>query len=114
MAWHGTISAMGTHLVVGHSKLPQGSTAVSVSPTLALSLLVDGRHGVILAAECTLVTELARSTVERLLVGQSLADDLDGTVQVLSNAYHGLALPAVIAALRDAHTQWARIANIPN
>lgn len=110
----GTVGAMGTQLVVGHSKLPQGSTAVSVSPTLALTLLVDGRHGVILAAECTLVTELARSTVRSLLVGQCLTDGLDAAVQELTSSYHGMALSAVVAALRDAHTQWTRIANMPD
>jgi hypothetical protein len=101
-------------LVVGHSKLPQGSTAVSLSPTLALTLSVDARHGVILAADCTLVTELARRTVAALLVGGCLADGVEEATRALNESYHGAALPALVAALRDAHNQWKRIADTHN
>jgi hypothetical protein len=77
-------------------------------------LSVDARHGVILAVDCTLVTELARKTVASLLVGECLEDGLEGATRALNKYYHGAALPALVAALRDAHNQWKRIADSQN
>lgn len=62
----------------------------------------------IVAVDCTLVTELARTTVATLLVGECLEDGLEDAVRALNKHYHGAALSALVAALRDAHTQWKR------
>lgn len=95
-------------IFIGHSKLPQGSAAHDISETLALSCVVDPRYGVIVEVSCTLVTSSAIHIVEDTLIGQNLIDGVDGAIQEFRERYHGTALPAIEAALKDIQAQWRR------
>ncbi|MDA8346774.1 MAG: DUF3870 domain-containing protein [Thermaerobacter sp.] len=95
-------------LFIGHAKLPLGSAARNVSEILALSCVADPQYGVILDVSDTLVTDSAHSIIKDILIGQSLLDGLDSAIVELHERYHGAALPAVEAALKDTQAQWQR------
>lgn len=95
-------------LFIGHAKLPVGSAAHQVSEILALSCIADPQYGVILDVSDTLVTDSAQKVIKDILIGQSLLGGLDGAIAELHERYHGAALPAVEAALKDAQAQWQR------
>lgn len=95
-------------LFIGHSKLPQGAAVRDVSETFALSCVVDPRYGVIMDASSTLVTRSAARVLEDILIGHNLLDGMDAALAELRERYHGSALAAIDAALRDVAAQWRR------
>lgn len=96
--------------IAGHAKLPQGMAAQSVFQSLTITAEIDARYGVILEASCTLATGQGRDFVGRLLRGFSLQDGIDGPIKALKVHYHGKAVNALIAAVKDLHAQYEQMA----
>lgn len=97
---------MNTYFIAGHAKLPQGMAAKSIFDTLTITAEIDRKYGVIIEASCTLATEHGREFIGRILRGVSLRDGIDGPIQILQNYYKGKAANALVAALKDLHTQY--------
>ena len=95
-----------TVFFVGHAKLPQGMPASSVYNTLAISLEVDCRFGVVVNAACTLATEHGKSFISSLLIGHCLADGIDDMAENIRTYYKGAGQNALIAALKDLHKNY--------
>lgn len=95
--------------IVGHSKPPKGLSTTDVYSTMSLALCVERRHGVILDADCSLVTETGRKFVRQLLVGESLVDCAEEVIRLVGERYHGGAAAALQAAWKDAVHQFAQI-----
>ena len=104
-----------TVFIVGHAKPPKGMTAADMYSTLSLALIVEVRHGVILEASCSLITEAGRNYVSRLLVGESLLDEPEAVEASIRAGYLGTAQAAVQAAWKDVVYQFkqyhARVAH---
>lgn len=97
--------------VVGHSKPPKGMSATDVYSTLSLALIVERRHGVILEASCSLITEAGRHFISQQLVGESLLDYPDKVEQRIADGYLGAAQAAIQAAWKDAVYQFQQAQN---
>ncbi len=95
-------------LFIGHAKLPMGSAARDISEILAFSCIVDPKYGVILDVSDTLLTDSAKLLLRDVLIGQNLLEGLDVAVEELRMRYHGAALPAVEACIKDIQGQWRR------
>ncbi len=95
-------------LFIGHAKLPMGSAARDISEILALSCIVEPKYGVILDVSDTLLTDSAKALLQDILVGQNLLEGLNAALDELRFRYHGAALPAIEAALKDVQAQWRR------
>lgn len=87
-------------LFSGYAKLPTNITAEAVYNIMAVAVLVDQRSGIILEAEATMVTGLARRFIAELLVGYNLNDGPEGLMELLETYYHGSAKKALETALR--------------
>ena len=61
-------------LLSGYAKLPTNITAEMVYEVLAVAVLFDRRSGIILEAEASMVTNIARKFIAGLLVGYNLND----------------------------------------
>ena len=59
-------------LISAYARLPANTTAEEVYKVLALAVLVDLDTGIITEADCSMVTELARRHVARLMTGYDL------------------------------------------
>jgi hypothetical protein len=103
-----TIST-NTMILVGHAALPQGTAAKGSYDHLALVVEIDKKYGVIVNAECSLVTALADSTVKKLLVGRSLQDGVEVIIEEILSSYYGGARNALIAALKDLNREYRKI-----
>jgi len=95
-----------TLFVTGYAKLPAGITAAELFKVVGLGLEVDAEHGGVLAAECTLATEVGRRFVARLLVGKSIDTDLAAMVRSIEGQYLGSAQKAIVTALRICHDKY--------
>ncbi len=93
-------------LFSGYAKLPTGITASEISSVVGVMAVIDVEKGIIIEADCTLATELARRHVAEAIGGYSLQDGIEPLVQVIERIYQGNAKRAIITALRIIHDKY--------
>lgn len=99
--WKGENNISKTVFLAGHGALPQGMAAKGLYEHLAVVVEIDRQHGVIVDAQCTLVTDLANNIVRRVLIGHCLNDGIDGIINEIIDVYNGAARNAIIACFKD-------------
>ena len=95
----------------GYARLPQQTAAAQVYQMFTMVTLVDKTTDTVLDASVTLVTPVARSFVETLLVGSNLITDQERILQELRVNYGGGAQKAVKQAYRDLCERYAEMKN---
>ncbi|MCH4890713.1 DUF3870 domain-containing protein [Acidaminobacter sp. JC074] len=98
----------GKVFVTGYAKLPQGITASEMYHVICLGLLVDKKTGIVLDAECSLVTSLAKRVFHDLVVNKDLKK-INDIEKEFSEVYYGSAKKALISALRTCHEKYIQI-----
>ena len=81
-AWENRLT-MSTSIFVGHAKPPSNTVSGQMYTILSVVCEVDMETGVIVAAEFTVATELAKHYLNRLLAGRNLTTDEDAIVAEL-------------------------------
>jgi len=92
---------MSTSIFVGHAKPPANTVSGQMYTILSVVCEVDMETGVIVAAEFTVATELAKQYLNRLLTGRNLATDEDAVVSELEHCYFSGTQKALIQCFRD-------------
>ncbi|HZK49082.1 MAG TPA: DUF3870 domain-containing protein [Thermoleophilia bacterium] len=106
----GSPAAAGDRCIAcGYAKLPRQTAAAQVYQMVTIVTLVDKPTNVVLEASVTLITPLARSFVETLLVGSNLEADQERILQELRVNYGGGAQKAVKQAYRDLCERYAEM-----
>ncbi len=95
-----------TILLSSYAKLPSSTTAEAVYDILVLAVLFDNRNGIIVEAETSMVTELAKTFVTNLIVGYNLNDGPEGLIELFDAYYHGHAKKALETAIRGVFTKY--------
>ena len=98
--WHNR-ATMSTSIFVGHAKPPANTVSGQMYTILSVVCEVDMDTGVIVAAEFTVATELAKEYLNRLLAGRDLSTDEDAIVEELEKCYFSGTQKALIQAFRD-------------
>ena len=93
-------------LLSGYAKLPTNTTAENVYQLLAVAVLFDKRSGIILEAEASMVTSIARRFIAQLLEGYNLNDGPDALMETFENYYHGNAKKALETAMRTVFAKY--------
>lgn len=88
-----------SYLFTGYARLPQSISPEAGQRRVGIILEVDGR-GRVLACDSTLVTELARGFLARLLHGLSVIDDRETMEARIRRRYRAQCQGALIFALR--------------
>lgn len=101
-------------LFSGYAKLPTGITASEIYKIIGVMVLVDMETGIIIEADCTLATELARKHVSGALVEYNLNDGPDALVKVIDQIYQGTAKKAIITAIRIIYDKYKNYKDIVN
>jgi hypothetical protein len=92
---------MSTSIFVGHAKPPANTVSGQMYTILSVVCEVDMDSGVIVAAEFTVATELAKQYLNRLLAGRNLNTDEDAIVEELEKCYFSGTQKALIQCFRD-------------
>ncbi|MDU2065971.1 MAG: DUF3870 domain-containing protein [Sporomusaceae bacterium] len=87
-------------LFSGYAKLPTGITASEMYKVVGIIVTINVDTGVIVEADCTLATALARKHVAQILVGSSLKNGPDKILRTIDQTYQGSAKKALITAVR--------------
>ena len=93
--------AMSTSIFVGHAKPPSNTVSGQMYTILSVVCEVDMESGVIVAAEFTVATDLAKDYLNRLLSGRDLNTDEDAIVAELEKCYFSGTQKALIQCFRD-------------
>jgi hypothetical protein len=92
---------MSTSIFVGHAKPPANTVSGQMYTILSVVCEVDMATGVILAAEFTVATQLAKDYLNRLMAGRDLRSEEDAIVADLEQCYFSGTQKAIIQAFRD-------------
>lgn len=88
-----------TYLFSGYARLPQNVSHQAVYKRVGVVVEVD-RQGLVVGCSSTLVTELARDFLDRLLRGCSAIDDRDLMEELVRRHYRAHSQGALVFALR--------------
>lgn len=94
-------------LFSGYAKLPVGITAAEMYKVIGVIVVVDMKSGLIVKADCTLATELARQYIAQCLIGYNLSNGHEE----LQNQYQGSAKKAVATAMRIIYDKYRSFKN---
>lgn len=98
-----------TVFIAGYARLPQGMAATHIFDSMTITAEIELKYGVILAADCTLITDLGKNFIHKLMRGYSLNDGVETLIQRVQSSYKGKATSAIIAALKDLDYQYQSI-----
>jgi len=96
-------------LLSGRAKLPQDTAIRADYDMIAVIVVVEERHGVIVDVDVTSLSAPARDFVKDLLIGVSLSDPMDGVIAYLDASYRGTAKRSIVAAITDIYKQWNKL-----
>lgn len=95
-------------LLTGYARLPKGITATEIYGSVAVGILANVKTGEILDIECSLVTDLARNFVRRIVKGHNLLA-FDKIEDVFSKHYYGSAEKALVTAIKRCCDKYIQI-----
>jgi len=98
--------------ITGYAKLPQGISATELYRVVALGLIVDKNTGIILDADCSLVTRVARDFVKKLVINQNI-NDIEELQRNFSRKYFGSAKKALLTSLKICYEKFKQIQENP-
>jgi hypothetical protein len=101
VSWRGEAKFMDKHdtiLVSGYSRSPNDTSAHNQFDMMSISLLVETKTGLILAAEPTWSTGLGRKFMNDLLTGENI-NDMNKLIKLVDEHYFGRAKKAITNAL---------------
>jgi hypothetical protein len=96
-------------LLSGRAKLPQDTAVHAEYDLLAVIVVVETQHGVILEVDATSISTPARDFVKDALIGISLDDPSESVIDYLNGSYRGSAKKTIIAAIGDIYKQWQKL-----
>lgn len=97
---------MQTVLVTGYAKAPQGTSMYERHKYVGIVLEIHRETDVILDAEFTFVTELAKDYVRRLAVGYDLKKGIEPLLDHVKNHYFAPSQQSVLVALKVAYQRY--------
>ena len=96
-------------LFSGYAKLPAHITSEEIYKVLVVVTLVDMGTGEIVEAECSVVTDVSKRFLAKLLVGHNMNNGLAPLLEKLDRTYLGHAKKAVATALKTIFAKYAEI-----
>ena len=96
---------------VKRTKLLVGITAAEMYKVIGVIVVVDMKSGLIVKADCTLATELARQYIAQCLIGYNLSNGHEELQNILERQYQGSAKKAVATAMRIIYDKYRSFKN---
>lgn len=97
---------METVLVTGYAQAPQGSSMYELYKYAGIVLEVDSRNDVIVNAEFTFVTDLAKDFFRRLLIGYDMNRGSDELIAYIKESYFAPSINSISVAVKAAFRRY--------
>ena len=95
-----------TIFITGQAKPSKEDAISTVYNVFFLSFIVDKETDIIVDVTCNTVRTMTQDFIRSLLIGQNLANGIDGMVQDIQQRFFGLVQKTLIVALKDAHNRY--------
>lgn len=92
-------------LVTGYSKAPGKTSVADVYTVVGVCMEVRVSDGIILGAECTLATELSKTFVSDLLIGEEIKN-IARIEEKFKEHYQGSAKKALVTAMKICYDRY--------
>jgi hypothetical protein len=92
-------------LVTGYSKAPGKTSVADVYTVVGVCMEVRVSDGIILGAECTLATELSKTFVSDLLIGEEIKN-IARIEEKFKEQYQGSAKKALVTAMKICYDRY--------
>lgn len=96
-----------TIMVTAYSNAPKNTSMYENNKVYGLILEIDKKSHVIVGAEATVLTELAKNFLNRMLVGVDFSKDIKPVIDEIQSSYFAPSQNAMIVALKTAHQRYA-------
>lgn len=87
-------------LFSGYAKLPTGITASEIYKVIGVIVVIDMNTGIIVDADCTLATQVARAHISRVIIGYDFSNGPELLQRKVEDMYQGSAKKAITTAIR--------------
>lgn len=94
--------------VSGYAKPPENTTAAQLYKIIAVGLRVERETGIILEADCSMITDVSKSFIQKVLVGKNLME-IEKIEEVFRDNYFGSAKKALITSLKNCHLRYCGV-----
>lgn len=95
-----------TLIVTAYSKAPQNTTMYENNKFMGIVLEINKETHVIVNAEATLITQVAKDYFKRLLVGVNFKEDITPVLESIKENYLAPSQNSMIVALKVAHQRY--------
>lgn len=97
---------LDTVFVSGYTQAPKGTKLFELGATLGVFFEIDRKTHLIVDAECTFVTSLAKNYFKRLLIDFNFKDDLFEMIETIEENLFIPSTKSIIVAVRIAHQRY--------
>ena len=97
---------MSTVFVSAYSQAPKGTKMSEQGQIIGIMLEIDRKSHIIVDAECTFITSIAKSYFRKLIVGFNFRTDID---EIIASVEENFLIPsshALVVALRTAYQRY--------
>ncbi|SCM82425.1 conserved hypothetical protein [uncultured Sporomusa sp.] len=101
--------APNTIFITGQAKPSKEDAISTVYNVFFLSFIVDTETDLIVDVTCNTVRTMTQDFIRSLLIGQNLANGIDGMVRDIQQRFFGLVQKTLIVALKDAHNRYMMV-----
>ena len=100
---------VNTVMISTYAKLPASITVEEIYKTMVVAVIVDLDNGTIVKAECSVVTDLCKEFIAKLMTGYNLNNGPDMLLQRFDETYYGHAKRAIETAIKMIFTKYEEI-----
>lgn len=90
-----------TIIVTAYAKAPQNTSMYEVYKHIGIVLEIDRESRMIVDAEFTLITDLAKDYFKRLFIGYNMEDGVEGILERVENSYFAPSMNSFTVALKS-------------
>lgn len=95
-----------TVIVTAYSKAPQNTSMYENNKVYGLILEIDRASHLIINAETTVMTDIVKNYLKKILVGVNFKEDISPIIEIIKLNYHAPSQNAMIVALKVAHQRY--------
>lgn len=100
-----------TIYITGTAKIATNDPIADIFETFFIGIILDKNDGRIIDVTCNMVKDVTSDFIKSMLIGFSLADEVELIIDEIKSRFHGIAQKAVIAAVKDARNRYIMLSN---
>lgn len=98
-----------TLIITAYAKAPQNTVMYEKHKHMGIVLEIEKQSSIIVKAEVTVMTEIVKNYLNRVIVGTDFSKDITPLIEILESNYFAPSQNSLIVALKVAHQRYQDI-----